>query len=362
MRASEFVLNENFKVVKVGNEFRLQGPDGKIGKETFTNRARAKQAADRALGKLAASTGPSQEVNKIDSQEVSKNKKGKVSAIKNLLGKYIGRPLWRIIKNLGRGAVPIGLAGAWAESYFSYVTGQYTIGGKPSPCDRKDWSPVHDPVVDVNLNNPNFTWTSTGGPFAGKRYSFTKQMSDNLYVAVPTFLTATATGSAIAASMSSILSLFPGIGWLVRFGIFLASTGAAYLVQHLLRRKKWWLRDFADEMSVRVMTAFTNESLIKGLCAMGSITESNVINESSSARLANLKKEFGRAMQATLRSLKQNDPNEFMRISNKIKRADDLNTGVDSPFIYDPDSPKKYSDAWKEREKEKEREKASKRS
>lgn len=256
MRATEF-LAEEFKVVKVDNEFRLKGPDGKIGDQTFKNRALAQQAAQRATAKLSsqANTSPEVDDNVNNDNKYSRNRKSIWKRFANIVG---GRPVTGIILT---GLAPMIDFSRWKTNLVSYVRGSYEVPGtQASPCERM---PNYEPKNDKNID-PQLLNMKNETSFGMRLYFLIQGWS----VALIAGAGATAIGLVrLSKLLKNILLVFPAGGFVGWIAALLVTTAAEFAIAHILKRQDKFA-NFIAEPVARFMLKFITKEEIASWCEL----------------------------------------------------------------------------------------------
>ena len=250
MRATEF-LTEEFKVVKVDNEFRLKGPDGKIGDQTFKNRALAQQAAQRATTELSSQANKSPEVddNVDNDNKYKRNNKSIWKRFGNLVG---GRPVAGIILT---GLAPMIDFSRWKTNLVNYVRGSYRFENIPlSPCERMpNYNPVKDKNIDPLLDN-----MGNKDSFGVRLYYMIQGWS----VALIAGAGATAMGLVrLSKLLKNIFLVFPAGGFVGWIAALLVTTAAEFAIAHILKRVDKFANFIAKPVAIFMMKFITKEEI-----------------------------------------------------------------------------------------------------
>jgi hypothetical protein len=259
MRATEF-LAEEFKVVKVDNEFRLKGPDGKIGDQTFKNRALAQQAAQRATTELSSQANKSPEVDdKVDNDnKYKRNSKSIWKGFGNFVGGGLSRSLAGIILT---GLAPMIDFSRWKTNLVSYVRGSYKVPGtQASPCERM---PNYEPKNDKNID-PTLLNMKNETSFGMLLYFLIQGWS----VALIAGAGATAIGLVrLSKLLKNILLVFPAGGFVGWIAALLVTTAAEFAIAHILKRQDKFA-NFIAEPVARFMLKFITKEEIASWCEL----------------------------------------------------------------------------------------------
>ena len=273
MRATEF-LTEEFTVVKVDNGFRLKGPDGKIGDQTFKNRALAQQAAQRATTQLAVQAADNKPANTNASdtetsdtetsnekrKEARKTKTNRVVRWMRGIGKFtFSGPGWLSV-------ILPGLIGAnWAMRLYDYCVGNREVSGYDmSPCDKiaanQPWSPGTDRVIDADLILSN-----------SNEYSFTGELVQIISGAINAAVYGTAATLGGIRLVAMFLTRFPIVGgWaapLVAIGGLLVSGAAQFAINIMTKDYPIWGPRISRMIAKRLMNALTVKT-VEGWCRL----------------------------------------------------------------------------------------------
>lgn len=194
-------------------------------------------------------------------------------------------------RRVARYAGPL-IVGAEVGSFFAnwagYVSGIATVDGYPAPCSQQSYNPYSDPVMDIDLDNPEsqfgFNWhvksdaiqelakidfkLTSNGP------SFTKRLQQLIYTSLPILLGTAISAAAVATTIglfvsSSSVAAGPGLPVLLVAGILQA--GAAWAVslaiKWLLNRYDNWGETASDMCATILMETMATRENIQGLCA-----------------------------------------------------------------------------------------------